>query len=355
MPGIKTDSKRRRIAGRWLAGGWCLTVACVASAQNVVTTPVPATPAVAVAASADAATSTPEKSPLEAAVAAEAAATVKAFNAGDSTAIGGMFLEDAEVVDENGNVTETRGEIEALFKRFFERFPKAVLELEVTDARGIGDELLIEEGVRRITADQGASAAQMRYAAVRVKEGDRWPIASYREFSDDPLPTPAEMLASLDFLVGEWVDESPEGRTQIQYAWSDDGNFLVGEYNLSVGGRPTSRSTQRIGWDPVESRLRSWTFDSDGGFSEGEWMAVDDGWLVKSEATLPDGTTGSATISIRPSDQDHFVVESADRIVAGVEEPDFKLVIARKPPAPASPAAAPAVQDATASPGKPAS
>ena len=69
-------------------------------------------------------------------------------------------------------------------------------------------------------------------------------------------------------------------------------------------------------------------------------MAADDGWLVKSEATMPDGTTGSATISIRPSDQDHFMVKSADRIIAGVKEPDFKLVIARKPPAPAGAPAA---------------
>ena len=65
-------------------------------------------------------------------------------------------------------------------------------------------------------------------------------------------------------------------------------------------------------------------------------MATDDGWLVKSEATLPDGTTGSATITIQPTDGDHFVVESSDRVIGGEEEPDFKLVVARKPPAPAA-------------------
>jgi uncharacterized protein (TIGR02246 family) len=270
------------------------------------------------------------------AVAAEADATVKAFNAGDAATLAGMFIDDAELVDENGTVTETRGEIEALFKRFFERFPKATIEMEVTDARLLGDEVVIEEGVRRITADAAAAAAQVRYVAVRTKDGDRWPLVSYREFADDPIPTAAEMLGSLEWLVGEWVDESPEGNTRIAYSWSDDGNFLVGEYNLSVAGQPASRSTQRIGWDPVEGCLRSWTFDSDGGFSEGEWMATDDGWLVKSEATLPDGTIGSATITIQPTDGDHFVVESSDRVIGGEEEPDFKLTIARKPPAPAS-------------------
>lgn len=268
------------------------------------------------------------------AVAAEADATVKAFNAGDAAALAAMFIQDGELVDENGTVTETRGDIEALFRRFFERFPGATLEMEVTDARAVGDEMAIEEGVRRITAKQNAAAAQVRYVAVRTKDGERWPVASYREFADDPLPTGAEMLKPLDWLVGEWLDESPEGSTRITYQWSEDGNFLLGEYNLSVGGRSASKSLQRIGWDPVEGRLRSWTFDADGGFSEGEWMAGDDGWLVKSEATLPDGTTGSATVTIRPTDADHFVVESSDRVIGGVEEPDFKLVIARKPPEP---------------------
>jgi uncharacterized protein (TIGR02246 family) len=278
----------------------------------------------------------PKPATQEPAIQGEAAATVKAFNAGDAKALAAMFIDDGELVDENGNITETRGEIEALFRRFFERFPKASLEMEVTDMRAVGDEILVEEGVRRITADAGAAAAQLRYVAVRSKQGDRWPIASYREFADDPVPTPREMLASLEWIVGDWVDESPEGRTAISFRWSEDGNFLIGEYNLTVRGQVAGKSTQRIGWDPVEGELHSWTFDSDGGFSEGEWMAAGDGWVVKSEATMPDGSTGSATVTITPKDADHFSVESTDRIVGGAQEPDFKLVVARKPPAPAA-------------------
>ena len=262
-------------------------------------------------------------------------ATIEAFNKGDADALAKLFEEKGELVDENGNVFAGREQISGLFKAFFERFPKAQLQMEVTGVRTVGDSLAIEEGVRLITLPDSDVAAQVRYAAVRDKVGDSWPIASYSEFADDPPPTPAEMLSAVSFLVGDWIDESPEGKTQISYRWTEDGNFLIGEYNLSVGGQPASKSVQRIGWDPVEGTLRSWTFDSDGGFSEGEWLGTDDGWVVKSEATLPDGTIGSATVTIRPSDADHFVVESTDRIVGGVEESDFKLVIARKPPQPA--------------------
>lgn len=281
------------------------------------------------------------------------AATVEAFNKGDAEAIANLFMEKGELVDENGNVFSGREQIAGLFKAFFEKFPGATLQMEVTGVRTVGDSLAIEEGVRLVTVPATDTAAQVRYVAVRDKVGEEWPIATYSEFADDPPPTPGEMLSAVSFLVGEWVDESPEGKTTISYRWDDDGNFLVGEYTLSVGGMPESRSHQRIGWDPLEGCLRSWTFDSDGGYSTGEWVPTESGWVVKSEATMPDGVTGSATVTITPIDDDHFVVRSSDRIVGGVDEPEFELTIARRPPAPESPAK-PAAAGADTSSAKPA-
>jgi uncharacterized protein (TIGR02246 family) len=273
-------------------------------------------------------------SPLESAIVRESEATVKAFNAADAAALGAMFLENGELVDENGTAHAGKAAITELFKGFFANYPKSVLEMQVMSVRPIGDAIAVEEGERRITAADGASAAQVRYVTVRSKQGDRWPIASYREFSDNPLPTPQEMLQGVSWLEGDWVDESPEGRTTISFRRSEDGNFLLGDYDVALAGGPTSKSTQRIGWDPVAGQLRSWTFDSDGGFTQGEWTAIDNGWVVKSEATMPDGTTGSATMTITVKDADHFVVRSSDRIVGGAEEPDFEVTIARKPPVP---------------------
>jgi uncharacterized protein (TIGR02246 family) len=273
-------------------------------------------------------------SPLESAIVRESEATVKAFNAADAAALGGMFAEAGELVDENGTVHTGKAAITELFKGFFAKFPKAVLDMQVTSVRPVGEALAVEEGERRITAEDGAASAQVRYVAVRSKQGDRWPIASYREFSDDPLPTPQEMLQGVAWLEGDWVDESPDARTAISFRRSEDGNFLLGDYDIAIAGGPTSKSTQRIGWDPVTGQLRSWTFDADGGFSQGEWDAIENGWVVKSEATMPDGTTGSATMTITVKDADHFVVRSSDRIVGGVEESDFEVTIARKPPVP---------------------
>ncbi len=283
----------------------------------------------------EAASAPPE---LVEAVLKQGALTVEAFNKGDAEGLSKLFMEKGELVDENGNVYTGREQIAGVFKAFFERFPKANLQMEVTGVRTVGDSLAIEEGVRLVTLPETDTAAQVRYVAVRDKAGDQWPIASYSEFADDPPPTPAEMLSSVAFLVGDWIDESPEGKTTISYRFEDEGNFIVGDYTLAVAGMPESRSHQRIGWDPLEGVLRSWTFDSDGGYSTGEWVPTEAGWVIKSEATMPDGTTGSATVTLVPVDDDHFIVRSSDRIVGGVDEPEFELRIARQPPAPQSPA-----------------
>ena len=273
-------------------------------------------------------------SAVEAAMTRESEATVKAFNDADAAALGGMFLETGELVDEAGTVHVGKAAIAELFKRFFAKFPKAVLEMQVASVRPVGDTLAVEEGQRRITTAAG-EAAQVRYVAVRSKQGDRWPIASYREFTDEPLLTPQEALQAASWIVGDWIDEGPQGRTAISFRWSDDGNYLIGDYTMSAAGAGESKSTQRIGWDPVNGQVRSWTFDDDGGFTEGRWIGTDEGWMVISEATLPDGTTGSATLLIAVKDADHLVVRGTDRFIGDVEEPDFEMTIARKPPRPA--------------------
>ena len=54
---------------------------------------------------------------------------------------------------------------------------------------------------------------------------------------------------------------------------------------------------------------RQWyVIDADGGFSEGSWMATDDGWLVKSEATMPDG--GTVAIETSLTDDRYFATRA---------------------------------------------
>ena len=119
---------------------------------------------------------------------------------------------------------------------------------------------------------------------------------------------------------------------RISFKWSEDKNFLLGDYHVTIGGEVKMKSQQRIGWDPLAGKVRSWLFDSDGGFAEGAWTEVDDGWVIKSLAVNPDATTGSATLTVTPKDKDHFTMKGTERIVGDPREPDFEFQIVRRPP-----------------------
>jgi uncharacterized protein (TIGR02246 family) len=89
---------------------------------------------------------------LDKAILAEAEATVKAFNGGDAMALAGLFSPTGELVDENGNVFAGTQAITELDKKFFEKFPKAMLEMEVTATRPLGEMIAVELESGRVLA-----------------------------------------------------------------------------------------------------------------------------------------------------------------------------------------------------------
>jgi hypothetical protein len=50
---------------------------------------------------------------------------------------------------------------------------------------------------------------------------------------------------------------------------SENGNFLLRDFDVAVAGDSVIKGTQRIGWDPVSGKFRTWTFDSEGGYFDG--------------------------------------------------------------------------------------
>jgi len=155
-----------------------------------------------------------------------------------------------------------------------------------------------------------------------------------RDFPEQEAPTPGQQLQSLAWLAGEWVNEGADARVKISYRWSEDKNFLLGEFTVLKEGKATIKTSQRIAWDPLLGKPRSWLFDSDGGFSEAVWTRLEDGrWLIRSSAVLPDGTTGSANVTITPAGETRFVYAGSSRLIGENLEDDFELTIVRQPPA----------------------
>jgi len=258
---------------------------------------------------------------------------VKAFNAGKAEELAAMFLPKGELVDEEGIVYQGQPAIKDLLTKYFEKFPGAKLTMEVDSIRVIGP-VAFEEGTRFTTTKDETATARVRYSMIRTRSGNGWAIVSIRDQDDEPDLTPHERLETLAWLVGEWVNEGSDAAVRITYRWSDDKNFLLGEFQIGQSGNTVMRSSQRIGWDPLAGKVRSWLFDSDGGFGEGHWTQVDGAWVIKSSAVLPDGQTGSATVTLTPQSKDRYTLKGTDRIAGDERDDDYEFVVTRRPPAP---------------------
>ncbi len=87
---------------------------------------------------------------------------------------------------------------------------------------------------------------------------------------------------------------SEQATIESTTSWTKNQNFISQKFAVSVEGEPDLAGIQLIGWDPVEQKIRSWVFDSDGGFGTSTWKKKENRWIVTASATLPDGRRSSA-------------------------------------------------------------
>ncbi len=256
----------------------------------------------------------------------------EAFNAGDVDALVALFLPSAEYLDETGVAHSGHEGMRELFTAFFESFPGAQMNMDIESVREITPDLALSDLVRSTRTAEGTERAVVRSAVTLVRVDGQWQIASVRDVTADHELSHHDQVEPLSWMLGEWVEEEAESLVQMKCEWTPDGNYLLLDYVIQREGQPALASQQRIGWDPVHEQLRSWIFDADGGFGGGLWTQVDDSWVIKNDAVLPDGTTGSATFVLQPLGEDRFVMRGLDRILGDEVQPDVEMTIVRKPP-----------------------
>ena len=142
-------------------------------------------------------------------------------------------------------------------------------------------------------------------------------LESVRETDLPAAPSNYDYLKPLEWMVGEWVDEDEEGRVETRVEWTKNKNFLMRSFNVQIEGRIELEGTQVIGWDAAEGRIRSWVFDSDGGFGQSTWTQEGDRWISNVKATLPDGRTAASVYIMTKLDDDSFTWKSVSREVGG--------------------------------------
>jgi hypothetical protein len=190
-----------------------------------------------------------------------------------------------------------------------------------------------------MTSEDQATTVRSRYTAVHVREGGTWLVASSRDVvNPNDRVQPHEHLTQLAWLVGDWVQESGNSIVVTSYRWDEGQNFLLGDYTVKVAGQVTMKGTQRIGWDPLTRQIKTWTFDSDGGYGEGYWHRDGDRWLVKLEGVSADGRNGSMTqIHMRLNDH-RRTWRAVDRVRGGQTLDDIdEISIVRAAPKPKQP------------------
>jgi hypothetical protein len=82
-----------------------------------------------------------------------------------------------------------------------------------------------------------------------------------------------------------------------------------------------------IGWDSETQEIRSWVFDSDGGFGDRFWTEEGKGnrWQIEAVNTLPDGSQSTAVHVITKIDDDHYTWESGKRSADGLLLPSITV------------------------------
>jgi hypothetical protein len=225
-----------------------------------------------------------------------------------------------------------RPAIAAQFEEVFQENPGQKLAVTTDSIKFFADDVAQEEGRAVITPAESGSVEHSRYTVIYVKKDGRWLTASIRDEHDHSL-SPHERLKPLAWMVGEWVNETGSLVTSTTCHWTPDKNYLIRDFTVKHEGKAELSGTQRIGWDPLTKHIKSWVFDSEGGYGEALWSHERGHWVIKATGVLPDGKTASATHHIELDTKDKVRWISVDRVVGGrpVAEID-EIVLVRKPP-----------------------
>lgn len=242
----------------------------------------------------------------------------RAARHGDGNALQKMWTPDGEYVDANGRVLKSGdliGRLAATPRVDSDPIAESVSE---TTVRFVTPDVAIESGKLDCLHAPEGGLLDRRFTALWVKRDRKWLLDSLYESMAGELPF-NEHLKPLEFLLGEWVGTTDNAAILVSSHWGGEGNYILREFAFARDGGETVLGTQRIGWDPVGGRIKSWTFDSQGGTGEEVWRRDGQRWLVDTVDVSPDGKQGKTSTVYVPGGEHSYTWEAANAEVAGVK------------------------------------
>jgi uncharacterized protein (TIGR02246 family) len=265
-----------------------------------------------------------------------AAAYAEAFNKGDLKGLTEVWAADGEYVDESGKTTQGREALAAHIRKALANRQDRKLKIQVRLVRFLKPDVALEEGTTELV-DPDGQADKDRYLAIWVKNDGQWLLKSVRDLPasvDAEPPSPYERLKELDWLVGDWVGGEKPDEVTVTCRWAEGRSFLLQEFKVKRPDGTVFVASQRIGWDPLTSQIRSWVFDSKGGYGGGFWNREGNKWRVDAAGVLPDGRVGSLTNVWNFVNENEFVWKSTGREVEGQPLADHEFRLVRTPAKP---------------------
>lgn len=278
-----------------------------------------------------------DQSADETAIRANAAKYVEAYNRRDSRTMASMWSPDAVYADSStGESAVGRDAIAKQLDEAFAGAEDAKLKVHVDSIDFISPNVVVEKGTAEISYAKSPTE-KSEYTAVSVKRDGKWLLdrvtdTDIDEKPPEPPPSNYQHLKEIEWMIGSWVDQDENATIQTDCEWTKNRNFMTRSFAVVIGDDVHKAGMQIVGWDPVAKQIRSWVFDSDGGFSEGKWKRKGERWIVRQTGTLPDGGKTSATNIFTHIDNNSFTWQAIDRTIDGEVLPNIdEVLIVRKP------------------------
>lgn len=250
-----------------------------------------------------------------------------AFNAGDEKSLAAHWSPESVYINPlTGSQVEGREAIAKEFAAILAELKGTKLAVGVESIRFISPCVAVENGVAKLVSADG-KPQESSYTAIHVKRNGKWFLDSVTEEEIPTVLSHYEQLKELEWMIGTWVDGDDQSRIETACKWTRNKNFITRSFTVSVQDRIDMTGMQIIGWDPATKQIRSWVFDSDGGFAEGRWAKKGNRWSITTVGTTPEGLKASSVNVITRIDDNQFKWQSVSRTADGELLPNIDEVV----------------------------
>jgi len=263
----------------------------------------------------------------EASLRAAVDAYAVSLKTGDLKVILANWTPDADFTDENGTIFKGRDAVGTLFEENLKDLKTGKSGIRIDHLRFLTPDVATMDGAIEFTP-AGSALETNRFSAVWTRKEGRWLIASARDLPELEGQAGERGLKELEWMTGDWIAEDKGATVKLSVKPELDGKFGLMKFEIK-SAKGTLNVVQLIGFDPLEGALRSWAFDSRGGFGESIWSRKNAVWTSETTGVLPTGQAGSSVNFVRMTGPDSFTWQSTQREVDGQPIPDHELKYTR--------------------------